>query len=545
MFQYQPALLGSTLKASQITLRSACAGEPPDTSIYKHKHTFPMKNKNVCLCLCALAFTACSQTGNRLQSLIPDTPSQAPDYLCTWNLQGYAVSYTGSEPTRKVMNEEHLFGDGPYQNWTSLYPSIRQDLYFVMDDSWDIPQDCNDKNGNPYLGTAELDETRFPSFTGTPEERLKKLVERIKSLGWKGAGGWICAQKPEQFSHMSEEAYWTERLQTAHKAGFAYWKVDWGKNDRDDRWRRMLAQLGRKHAPGLWMEHAMKNQYVEFSDAFRTYDVENVIAQPVTIQRVADLLPFKTEEDAKGIVNCEDEPYIAVGLGCAIGIMRHPFAGNLPDGRQDEAFPPVGHNYKKCLDEVVRAVRWHRLAEPFAVNADCVIDTVRLTDHWELHENETWNKGHKAGSQLTASAPARMSRNMRLPLVSDTSACRPYILASTYPNGAVALSAIGRAIGREYICQPVTVTLDAADWKAPVGLFGHFKEVILEYPAPPKPGARFLAQDLAGDTPVDVTSQITIEGSRLIVPGELIDQVGLMYASEGDLSDPGMVIRMQ
>ncbi|MCS2812039.1 hypothetical protein NXY17_21495 (plasmid) [Bacteroides fragilis] len=61
----------------------------------------------------------------------------------------------------------------------------------------------------------------------------------------------------------------------------------------------------------------------------RTYDVENITAQPITIRRICDLLPYKTVEGAKGIINCEDEPYIAVGLGCAIGVMRHPFAGDF------------------------------------------------------------------------------------------------------------------------------------------------------------------------------------------------------------------------
>ncbi|MBQ5655544.1 MAG: hypothetical protein IIV01_04970, partial [Bacteroidaceae bacterium] len=64
-----------------------------------------------------------------------------------------------------------------------------------------------------------------------------------------------------------------------------------------------------------------------------------------TIRRVAELLPYKTEGNNKGIINCEDEPYIAVGLGCAIGIMRHPMDGNLPDGRQDEVFPPLQKVY--------------------------------------------------------------------------------------------------------------------------------------------------------------------------------------------------------
>ena len=97
-------------------------------------------------------------------NLVPDTPSAAPDYFCTWNLQGYVVSYTGGDPTREAMNEEYMFGKGKYQDWVNVsYPTIRKDLYFVMDDSWDIPQDVNTPS-NPYLGTVELDATRFPSW---------------------------------------------------------------------------------------------------------------------------------------------------------------------------------------------------------------------------------------------------------------------------------------------------------------------------------------------------------------------------------------------
>lgn len=494
---------------------------------------------------CALTFSSCSLQQQSLDSLVPDTPSNAPDYLCTWNLQAYVVDYENSDMMRKAMTEENIFGEGTYQNWASFYPKIRGDLYFVMDDSWDIPKDVNTKRDNPYLGTTELNEERFPSFTGTPTERLRKLTERMKSLGWKGAGGWICAQKSDNFPDVSEEDYWMERLKVAHDAGFSYWKVDWGKNSRNDEWRKMLTRLGKEHAPGLWIEHAMKNEYIEFSDVFRTYDVENIIAQPVTIQRVSNLLSYKAQDGAKGIVNCEDEPYIAVGLGCAIGIMRHPFAGNLPGGRQDEAFPPVGHNYKKCLDEIVRAVRWHRIAEPFAVDGNCAVDTVKLADSWELRENETWNKGRKVGSVLSESAPARVSRGMALPEVADTASSRPFILASTYPNGAVAVSAIGRAIGREYVTKEVPVTVNGSDWHAPVGLFGCFKEVTLVYPSALTSSVKVLAQDLAGDTPVDVTDLVVIENNRMTIPGEVIRKVGLMEATDGDLSGPGLVLKVQ
>lgn len=505
-----------------------------------------MRHHLIGVCLCAVALLGCARQP-ALESLVPDTPSNAPDYLCTWNLQGYVSSYESGDLQRNAMNEANIFGNAQYQGWAELFPTIRKDLYFVMDDSWDIPQEANSVNNNPYLGTIELNEERFPSFTGTPTERLRQLTERFKKLGWKGAGGWICAQKPGKYADMTEEEYWTMRLKEAADAGFAYWKVDWGREDRNDQWRQMLSQLGRQHAPKLWIEHAMKNEYVAFSDAFRTYDVENIIAQPVTIQRVADLLPYKAQDGAKGIINCEDEPYIAVGLGCAIGVMRHPFVGNLPDGRQDEVFPPVGHNYKMCLDEVVRAVRWHRIAEPFAVDGNCAIDTLRLTDAWELRENETWNRSRQVGTVLRESAPARISRGMPLPEVADTTAARPFVLASCYPNKAIAVSAIGRGIGHEYITREVAVTVEGSDWYAPVGLFGKFKEVTLVYPAPlaSSEAVTVVAQDLAGDTPVDITAEVRIDGNRLTIPGEVISRVGLMNATEGDQSAPGMVLKVK
>lgn len=503
-----------------------------------------MKMRVIFICLLAVSAAGCGTKDP--ESLVPDTPSAAPDYLCTWNLQGYVTSYASNEMMRYAMNEENIFGDGEFCNWAGLYPSIRGDLYFVMDDSWDIPQDENSVGGNPYLGTTELNEERFPSFSGTPAERLKKLTRRLKKLGWKGVGGWICAQKPEAYASMSEEEYWTDRLKAASEAGFSYWKVDWGRDATNDGWRQMLTRLGKEYAPELWIEHAMRNEYVEFSDVFRTYDVENVIAQPVTIQRVADLLPRRAQAGAKGIVNCEDEPYIAVGLGCAIGVMRHPFAGSLPDGRQDDAFPPVGHNYKRCLDEVVRGVHWHRVAEPFAVDGDCSVDTVRLADSWILRENETWNKGREVGSVLRESAPARVSRRMPLPEVADTAASRPFVLASRYPNDAVAVAAIGRAIGREYVARAVDVTVQGGDWSAPIGLFGRFRSVTIVYPEALDAAAavEVWGQDLAGDTPVNITAEVSIDGNRMTVPGTVIDRVGLMCASEGDLSGPGMVMKV-
>ena len=160
---------------------------------------------------CSMAVSAAGQP-RLVKSLVPDMSSQAPDYFCTWNLQGYVASYKSTELTRAAMTEDYLFGDGLYQNWVDCYPAIRKDL---------------------YLGCVELSSDRFPSFRGDAVERLKQLSEHIKSKGWKGVGGWICAQKAETHAAIPEEEYWKQRIKTANAAGFDYWKVDWGKEDRN------------------------------------------------------------------------------------------------------------------------------------------------------------------------------------------------------------------------------------------------------------------------------------------------------------------------
>ena len=501
-------------------------------------------------CLLTLAVCCTSLLGmaqqKEIPSLVPSTPSKAPDYFCTWNLQGYVSGYRNSEEYRAITNEKYIFGTGKWQNWISMHKRIQPDLYFVMDDSWDIPTEINSKHNNPYLGRIELDEGRFPSFMSTKgsADRLKRLNEKVKAIGWKGVGGWICAQKSDNFPNVSEEDFWTDRIKAANESGFNYWKVDWGHNSRNEEWRRMLTRIGKEHAPNLWIEHAMINNYIEFSDVFRTYDVENITAIPVTIQRIADLLPLKAQDNAKGIINCEDEAYIAVGLGCAIGVMRHEFSGNLPDGRQDNAFPPVGRNLKKRLDEIVRAVRWHRIAEPFAVDGDFLQSSDRLEDTWRYEADESW-VNHKVGELLKNSAPAIISRRMPLPILTNKENERPYILASRYPNGATAIAAIGRTIERDYIASPASVTAIVETWDKPIGLFGHFKEVTFQVSSShQKRIKKIYAQDLAGDTPVDITKEVSIRKNSITISGRTITKIGLMEKTQGDLSDPGVVIKI-
>ena len=504
-----------------------------------------MKNchRNI-LSTCLFTFgSICAVAQESTESLVPTTPSTAPDYFCTWNVQGYVDNYN---TIRGNINEQYMFGNGHWEGWVNFFPEIRQDLLFVMDDSWDIPAGNNvDKDKDPNLGMLELNSERFPSFNGSALQRLKHLTDSVKSYGWKGLGGWVCAQKAAA-AEMSDEDFWKDRMTTAEKAGFAYWKVDWGHQSIDDAFRRMLTEKGRQYAPHLIIEAAMKDDYITFADTYRTYDVENIIAQPVTIDRVAGLLMKRKQGQAMSIVNCEDEPEIAAGLGCAIGIMRHPFAGRWPDGQTDYAFPETGRNYKKRMAEVIRGVRWHRIAPPFGVADDCIIDDVRLNDYWTYHDHESWRR-HKEGEQIKGSAPARISRRMPLPIVGDTTELRPYVLASQYPNGAVCVVTLGRTIGREFIERRVPVSIEVNDVSKPIGVFGYYESLTINFKVklPRKRHLRILAQDLAGDTPTDITKMIRITKDSVIIPGTVIEKIGKAAQAADDVSAPGLVIKLE
>lgn len=186
-----------------------------------------MKSKNhvserLLLMVASLWLSAVVVLAKQPPSLVPDKPSTAPDYYCTWNLQGYVCSYgagAGSNDLRLEINEDNLFGEGldykvwgreqpkstltsgnaqrevtwtvpaRYQGWLNHYPMLRADLTFVMDDSWDIPRgpglDGASKRphgrnyDNEHLATMTVSPDRFPSFKGNSLRRMKRLVGAV------------------------------------------------------------------------------------------------------------------------------------------------------------------------------------------------------------------------------------------------------------------------------------------------------------------------------------------------------------------------------
>ena len=101
-------------------------------------------------------------------------------------------------------------------------------------------------------------------------------------------------------------------------------------------------------------------------------------------------------------------------------------------------------------------------------------------------------------------------------------------------------------MGRSIAGKELDATIKMDDPAAPIGIFGRFSEVNIEFPENIDwKKVSIHAQALAGDTPVDITAEVTAEGNRLTIPGSVINRVGLMAASEGDISDPGMVVQIK
>ena len=458
-------------------------------------------------------------------SLVPATPSTVPDYFCTWNTQGFACSYSNASDQADLMVEASLFGKGPNQNWIGFYPEVRGDLTFLLDDAFDFP--LGGGHNDPTRGSMELDAGRFPSYTGTPAERLAKLSKDMKAKGWRDLGLWICNSRPNVGElPIDSDTYWTERLAWSQQAGIGNWKVDWGIGmPGKPLWKFKVTAKGRKAAPDVWIEFGTGG------DLYRTYDVQLQRSIPETIRRIAAFLSKEDPADRR-MISCEDEVYIGAGTGSCYGVMRHPLNGNMPNGKPDRFFMPDFRDVKHRIDEVTRAVRWHRIAQPFPKGDKYLIDTNTLTDF------------------KCQPAPARIARGgLPLPTVAVPDGKEPpYVLCSRHPDGEIAIASIPRGLNvynKLTLEFPLAdVSLDVGEINRPVGIFGEYANLTL-LTTSDLAGKRILAQDLAGKTPMDITGEVKMEKGKLTIPGAVIHRVGLMAANSGDVSDPGLVLTVQ
>ena len=503
----------------------------------------------------AWAEAAGSAVGGATINIVPKQPCTAPNYFCTWEAQNYVYGQgasnidiavlegsSGATLAKAAFTEDQVFGP---KGWAkTFYPQVRQDLFFLMDDGY-------------YTGgssSMELDERKFPSFAGLPLQRLKLLNQAIKRQGWRGTALWTRGT-PNTVEKIEPLLQWSK------DAGFRYWKIDGGDGECS------VQHLKQKDYPELILEHvsgegpfngdwqkdgrfpsldwnSSRIKVLRNTDVFRTYDVSPLLSVPTTLDRVAQILSgAQGHAEATALINCEDEVYIAATLGCTMGVMRFPLVGLRPDGDPDLFFAGP-RQCKRRMDEVVRALHWQRIAQPYAAgNGFVKLDSNVLTDDWVFQRGETWDS-EVFGKDVKQGAPARVSRNLPLPsVVADGG--RPFVIAGKFPNGAVAVCTLERTLNdRAWFIPQAEVTVDAGDAKGPFGAFGQYRRLTLHFDhAIGK--CRILAQDLASDEAVDITKSVQISGGELVIPGSVIDKIGLSGATPGDLSDPGMVFVIQ
>ncbi|MBR5366917.1 MAG: hypothetical protein IK132_11800 [Clostridia bacterium] len=455
-------------------------------------------------------------------SIIPAKNSgRIVDYFCTWEHQGH---FSAGRRSSDLITEASMFaGDHP---WCELFPEIREELFFVMDDGWDVPP------GSPAVKdytALQPHPEKFPSLTGSPTERLRQLDEKVRRAGWYGLGLWIAtnAYKNGELAEYNApdpevENRWRERILFSREAGIRYWKADWGNECSSIPFRRMMTEIGHLYHPDLIIEHGrghapyngrakpgncraredetffpMMTGFSRYSDALRTYDVA-WLENATTLDRIETY-----SRTATGILNCEHLAYMGAVLGCSIGIMQSPLFS-------DAGLEPVA------------AVRWHRTAPPFAGGETHASEKL-LTEHTFL-ANPTWYY-EDAPRDLVQQAPAVVSRGTGLPEVRN--GCEewiPFIAASLNPNGAYSVGSFKRqsdgagTVLPDVVCRPEQLA-------ERIGVFGNFSRLEFDFRHTGRRISRVLAQGLIRGEAEDVTDACVDSDGRVVVGRELIERI--------------------
>ena len=141
----------------------------------------------------AMSGRAVWSTDGPAPNLVPEQPSETPNYWCTWGAQATTLKDPkagGQMAAADNLNETLVFKD---PGWlTHYFDKIRKDLFVVYDGGWDVPIG-NDFTGDGRwrLGSFEVAVDKFPSCAGTPEQRLLKLNQMTQAAdGGARESGW-------------------------------------------------------------------------------------------------------------------------------------------------------------------------------------------------------------------------------------------------------------------------------------------------------------------------------------------------------------------
>lgn len=481
-------------------------------------------------------------------NFIPDCGKFAGNYLCTWhtqfavakrlNIQGETVAIR----QRNAMNENTLFKEELYHPYNR---HLRKSLIFLIDDGWDVPKDAGSVDTSIF-GAMVPDPEKFASLGNTDLERLTEISRRVKELGYYGLGLWVSPQRvglPSFEGVEDDRSYWEERATLSHKAGVVYWKVDWGRNSHTPGYREMMTECVRRCAPGLMIEHAREHEPFnpdsvdvnqqrvkamsdrwEYSDFLRTYDVAEPFGDSETFGRTNALLkildPKKLRHGAKGFINVESQPLVAVGLSLNLGIMEYSL--------EDEA-----------------ALKWQQICPPYSAargeyqtSAETVSEHLRFDtnlDHWKRMQ---WQ-------ELEFEVPVAASRCAKLPKV-ECDGTKPIVLCSSNPDAnALCVSTLRRCIDPNLkVAAPADITVYPEEVKTTVGVFGFYKSLTLEYSESLPKNVTVWAQCLLDGNAVNVTDKVQIGKNTITFDGLYLRELGHKAGESSIAHEPALMIKI-
>jgi hypothetical protein len=355
-------------------------------------------------------------------------------------------------------------------------------------------------------------------------------------------------------------------------AGIEYWKIDGG--GLENFWsykikQKIYPQLKLEYVTGAngnlnpgW-EIANQQEYpsvyeiggekqeimlmaLENSDVFRTYDATPILMTTTTLRRTHDILK-QTHGNSRyiSILNLQDDCNAAAALGCLVASKRHPnYMERTLDGKDLHHQLSGKRHMQGRINEAERFGRWSRIAPAFPAGVGSYFwSDEELVDSHVFSKLDTWNKA-TYGKLVSQSAPAIMARNMPLPEV-DMEGDAPYVMATKYPNGPVCVATEGRVSPENQWYYPRSkVTIQLEDLLQPIGVFGYYDELILDLNMQAEEIQHIWAQDLLAETAVSIMDDIEIKGNKVTIPGKLIEKIGTSAGDEGDISAPGMVVRI-
>ncbi len=448
------------------------------------------------------------------------------DYYCTWQAQNIYCQPKGVS-NRDYLDEEALFGE---KGIVFAYPELRKDLYFILDDGWDVPYSYHVEEDYPFA-SHEIKSDRFPSFYGSPKEKLKQMVDRICSYGWKGVGIWVCAQgSGEDYLKTIDELkdFFKERLLWSKYAHISYWKVDWGKYGNDAAYRKMLVNLAKEIYPQLIIENAMcicpvngvndheeeKRKYlypwnksmkkyidevVHFSEVFRSYDVTEELSSSTTLARLIYLL-----KQNQSIINCEDELYMGAILGCSLGIERNKTCAL-------ETITPKTSLHYRAL-ETLAAIRYRKLS-PCFVGGKLHVSKEKYLVKWQFGAYWSENIDHVLVNQI---CPARVARNTSLPQVEKIKEV-PLVICCKDLKENYAIGTFKRLNYEDDSLYQVNVRIDIDKKVRNIAIFSNHIQTITIKLSENIEGKKIYLRDLIHNTRKNITKLIVVKKQKLCV----------------------------